>query len=93
MFNIRKSAASIGGVMDNGKNIDKNPWLSLYKSTGRRLAFLEIGANMAGAGIVTTAIVYFVVEILETIPDALNKFRRSAKIEDDITWVIIKIEN
>jgi len=32
-------------------------------------------------------------EILETILDALNRFRRSAKIEDDITLVIIKIEN
>ena len=31
-------------------------------------------------------------EILETILDALNRFRRSAKIEDDITLVIIKIE-
>ena len=32
-------------------------------------------------------------EILETILDALKRFRRSAKIEDDITLVIIKIEN
>ena len=45
--------------MDKGKNLEKNPWLSLYKSTGRRVAFLEIGANMAGAGIVTCYFFFF----------------------------------
>ena len=45
--------------MGEGKNIDKNPWLSLYKSTGRRLAILQIGANMAGAGIVTCYFFFF----------------------------------
>jgi len=53
MFNIRKSAATIEGLMGKGKNIDKNPWLSLDKSIRRREAILQIGANMAGAGIVT----------------------------------------
>ena len=32
-------------------------------------------------------------EILEAILDALDKFRESAKLEDDITLVIIKIES
>lgn len=45
--------------MGNGNNIEKNPWLSLYKSTGRRLMFLEIGANMAGAAIVTFYFFFF----------------------------------
>ena len=39
--------------MGKGTNIDKNPWLSLDKSIRRREAILQIGANMAGAGIVT----------------------------------------
>jgi serine phosphatase RsbU (regulator of sigma subunit) len=30
-------------------------------------------------------------EILETILDSLNRFQKSAKIEDDITLVVIKI--
>ncbi len=45
--------------MGNGENIEKTPWLSLYKSVGRRLAFLEIGANMAGALIVTCYFFFF----------------------------------
>ena len=39
--------------MGNGKNIAKVPWLSIYKSTGRKLMFLEIGGNLTGAVIVT----------------------------------------
>ena len=54
MFNIRKSAATTGGVMGKGKNIE-----TLYKSIGRRVAFLIIGANMAGAGIVTCYFFFF----------------------------------
>jgi serine phosphatase RsbU (regulator of sigma subunit) len=32
-------------------------------------------------------------EILETILNALDKFRETVKIEDDITLVVIKTEN
>lgn len=45
--------------MDNGKYKEKIPLLSLYKSAGPRLTFLEIGANMAGAGIVTCYFTFF----------------------------------
>ena len=45
--------------MGNGNNTEKNPWLSLYKSTERRLTLLGIGANMAGAGIVTCYFFFF----------------------------------
>ena len=45
--------------MSDAQNVDKNRWVSLYKSTGRKLTFLEIGANMAGAGIVTFYFLFF----------------------------------
>ena len=45
--------------MSNAQNIDKELWLSLNKSTGRKLMFLEIGANMAGAAIVTCYFLFF----------------------------------
>jgi sigma-B regulation protein RsbU (phosphoserine phosphatase) len=49
----------MGGAMSNGQNIEKNPWLSLHKSTALKLAFFEIGANMTGAGIVTCYFFFF----------------------------------
>ena len=45
--------------MSNAQNTDKDLWVSLYKSTGRKLTFLEIGANMAGAGIVACYFLLF----------------------------------
>jgi sigma-B regulation protein RsbU (phosphoserine phosphatase) len=58
----------MGGAMSNRQNIEKNPWLSLYKSTGRKLAFFEIGANMAGAGIVTCYFFFFDTSFLRQDP-------------------------
>jgi phosphoserine phosphatase RsbU/P len=46
-------------MMGNGEQMVKNPLLSLFKSTGRWLAFLQIGANMAGAAIVTFYFFFF----------------------------------
>ena len=39
--------------------INENPWLYFQRFYGRRLPFLEIGANMVGVGIVTFYFLYF----------------------------------
>jgi sigma-B regulation protein RsbU (phosphoserine phosphatase) len=45
--------------MSEGHNTERNPWISLYKSTERKLTFLEIGANMTGSAIVTCYFFFF----------------------------------
>ena len=39
--------------------INENPWFYFHRFMARRLAFLEIGANMAGSGIVTCYFFFF----------------------------------
>ncbi len=39
--------------------INENPWLDFHRFMGRKLTFLEIGANMAGVGILTCYFHFF----------------------------------
>jgi hypothetical protein len=57
-------------MMPNKQDIKKNPWQFINTFFKRKLAIFQIGANLAGAGIVTVYFMYFDRDL--AVPDAKN---------------------
>ena len=56
--------------MPNKQDIKKNPWQFINTFFKRKLTIFQIGANLAGAGIVTFYFLFFDQGL--TVPDAIN---------------------
>jgi hypothetical protein len=49
----------LGGMMNQSKEKNGNPWQDIHNFIRRKLGILNIGANLVGAGVVTSYFILF----------------------------------